>query len=503
MSQNTYIRSGVLVIISKHDYDAAMPASGFFHTLNQFINSIRFRIMAAIIIMGILPMLAMEHSVISTYRQSVMKNKVIDIQSQLSQVAKKIGSTNPYIDEKTNILKDEISLLSDVFDGRILVINNQMRIIYDTYVFEEGKTLISESVINVLSGKGNQEIHRSDEIVELAVPIHYGSEEIIGVLLVNINEGEFLLTLKETSAELYVIRILLLLAIIVIAVIVSGMLVEPVEAITNSIRRFSQGYNERVVEKGYSELAELSGEFNRLFNRMSKLDESRKEFVSNVSHELKTPITSMKVLADSLNSQENVPVEIYREFMADIVEEIDRENKIINDLLTLVRMDKTAAALNISSVDINELVESVLKRLSPLATRENIEIVYESFRKVTADVDEVKLSLAITNLVENAIKYNKKDGWVKVSLNADHKYFYVQVEDSGIGIPKEQQDKVFERFYRVDKTRSRETGGTGLGLAITRDSVMMHNGSIKLESRENEGSKFLIRIPLSYSEAGR
>lgn len=453
--------------------------------------------------MGILPMLVMEYSVISTYRQSVMKNKVIDIQSQLNQIAKKIGSTNPYIDEKTNIYKEDISLLSDVFDGRILVINSQMRIIYDTYVFEEGKTLISEAVINGLLGKGSQEMQRNDGIIELAVPIHYGNEEIIGVLLVNINESEFEVTLQETSTELYVIRILLLLTICVFAVVASGMLVEPVEAITRNIHRFSQGYNEQVKENGYSELAELSGEFNSLFSRMSKLDESRKEFVSNVSHELKTPITSIKVLAESLNAKEDAPVELYREFMSDIVEEIDRENKIINDLLTLVRMDKTAAALNITSVDINELVESVLKRLSPLASGENIEITYESFRKVRADVDEVKLSLAITNLVENAIKYNKKDGWIKVSLNADHKYFYVQVEDSGIGIPKEQQDKVFERFYRVDKTRSRETGGTGLGLAITRDSVRMHNGSIKLESRENEGSKFLIRIPLSYSETGR
>ncbi|MDD6573026.1 MAG: HAMP domain-containing sensor histidine kinase [Thermoflexaceae bacterium] len=498
-----YIQSGVWVIISRHDYDSGAAGSGFINTVNHFINSIRFRIMAAIIIMGILPMLVMEHGVITTFRQSVIKNKVIDIQSQLNQIARKIGSGNSFIDEKTNVCKEDITLLSDVFNGRILVVNSQMRIIYDTYVFEEGKTLISEMVINGLSGNGDREIINDGEIIEISVPICYGNDQIIGLLLADVNEGEFLVTLEETSSELYVIRILLMLAIIVIAVVFSGLLVEPIEAITRSIRRFSQGYNEHVTESGYSEIAELSGEFNNLFGRMSKLDESRQEFVSNVSHELKTPITSIKVLADSLNGQEDVPVELYREFMEDIVKEIDRENKIINDLLTLVRLDKTAAALNINSVNINELIESVLKRLSPLASRENIEITYESFRNVTADVDEVKLSLAITNLVENAIKYNKKDGWIKVSLNADHKFFYVQVEDSGIGIPKDQQDKVFERFYRVDKTRSRETGGTGLGLAITRDAVIMHNGLIKLESRENEGSRFIIRIPLNYSGTGR
>ena len=115
-----------------------------------------------------------------------------------------------------------------------------------------------------------------------------------------------------------------------------------------------------------------------------------------------------------------------------------------------------------------------------------------------AEVDEVKLSLAISNLIENAIKYNVEGGWVKLSLNADHKYFYLRVADSGIGIPQEEQEHVFDRFYRVDKTRSRETGGSGLGLAIVKNIILMHKGSIKLFSRENEGSMFTVKIPLSF-----
>ena len=125
-------------------------------------------------------------------------------------------------------------------------------------------------------------------------------------------------------------------------------------------------------------------------------------------------------------------------------------------------------------------------------------MVFESFRSVTAEIDEVKLTLAFSNLVENAIKYNYDDGWVKVSLNADHKYFYVKVIDSGVGIPEDVQDMVFERFYRVDKARSRETGGTGLGLSITKSIILMHNGAIKLFSREKEGTTFTVRIPLRH-----
>ena len=218
----------------------------------------------------------------------------------------------------------------------------------------------------------------------------------------------------------------------------------------------------------------------------------------SVSHELKTPLASMKVLADSLLSQENVPAELYREFMEDISDEIDREGKIIDDLLALVKMDKSEAELNIAQVDINQLVEQVLKRLRPIANRRKVELIYESIRQVTADVDETKLSLVITNLVENAMKYNIEEGWVRVTVDADHKFFYLKVADSGIGIPEEMQDQIFDRFFRVDKARSRETGGSGLGLAITRNVVLMHKGAIKLTSKEGEGSIFTVRIPLKY-----
>ena len=205
------------------------------------------------------------------------------------------------------------------------------------------------------------------------------------------------------------------------------------------------------------------------------------------------------MLADSLLAQENVPIELYQEFMGDIAKEIDRENDIISDLLTLVKMDKTVQGLNIRQININELLETILKRLKPIADKKKIEVVLESFRPVSAEIDEMKLTLAISNLVENAIKYNRDEGWVRVSLNADHKYFYVKVMDSGIGIPEEDQAHIFERFYRVDKSHSREIGGTGLGLAIARNAVIMHRGSIKVYSSKGEGTTFTVRIPLTYA----
>ena len=230
---------------------------------------------------------------------------------------------------------------------------------------------------------------------------------------------------------------------------------------------------------------------------MHVLDNSRQEFVSNVSHELKTPITSMKVLADSLLMQEDVPVELYREFMEDIATEIDRENKIITDLLSLVKMDKTQSELELTEVNMNELTEIVLKRLRPIARKQDVEVVFESIRPVKATVDEVKMSLIISNLVENAIKYNTENGWVRVVLDADHQFFTLTVSDSGVGIPSEAQERIYERFYRVDKSHSREIGGTGLGLAITRTAVLMHRGSIQLQSESGKGTTFIVKIPLT------
>ena len=247
-----------------------------------------------------------------------------------------------------------------------------------------------------------------------------------------------------------------------------------------------------------TETENISNTFNIMLAKLRLIEESRQEFVANVSHELKTPLTSMKVLADSLLMQEGTPVELYQEFMQDIANEIDRENSVISDLLTLVKMDRKTTELNVVSTDINDFLEQILKRVRPIAEKADIEVVFESNRSVTAEIDSTKLSLAFTNLVENAIKYNRENGWVRVTLDADHKFFYVKVSDSGIGIPQESLDYIFERFYRVDKSHSREIGGTGLGLAITKSAIVAHRGAIKVQSTLDEGTTFTVRIPLRY-----
>ena len=213
-------------------------------------------------------------------------------------------------------------------------------------------------------------------------------------------------TLYDSMQSIAITLVLVLgLIILVISVLYSGQVVMPMKVVAGSIEMISSGdFNETMQITGYSEAEDISDKFNSMLSVLQNLEDARQEFVSNVSHELKTPITSVKVLAESLIGQENVPVELYQEFMVDINEELERMNKIINDLLTLVKMDKNASEVNISEVNINEFLEAILKQLQPIADKRNIEMIFESVRSVTAQVDEVKLAMAFRNLIENAIK---------------------------------------------------------------------------------------------------
>ena len=203
-------------------------------------------------------------------------------------------------------------------------------------------------------------------------------------------------------------------------------------------------------------------------------------------------------MSDSILIQEpdSVPKEMYVEFLRDINSEVDRMTDIINDLLTLVRMNRQEVELKPVEINLTDMVGDIVKRLEPIAKAKNISIIYNRVKDVSAEIEETKLSLAVSNLIENGIKYNSEEGKVEVTVDADHQNAFITVSDNGIGIAEEEIGKIFDRFYRVDKNRDRETGGTGLGLSIVRSAVLMHNGSIKVSSKENEGTTFVIIIPL-------
>ena len=487
-----YIQSGEWVTILKAKLQG----------INKIFRSLRFRILVLLILVSSIPCFVVKEVILSSYEERAVAWRIAEIQEQCTILANQLATSN-YLQEPMSETYDaEMSQLSNIYDGRVMIVDENYRIVKDTFGSDEGKTMIAPDVLTCFSGTSTHYYDSEEHYLDITTPITQNAGQklrVKGVILVSVSTHIIEETLNELERKADAIIGVLLTVLLFLGVFLVTQMMKPFAKIQKGIEDVTEGYdNDNLQVDTYAETANISEAFNKMLGRMKVLDESRQEFVSNVSHELKTPLTSMKVLADSLLMQEEVPNELYREFMEDITEEIERENKIINDLLSLVKLDKTSTDLNVQSENINELLERILKRLRPIATQQNVEVVFESFRPVTAEVDEVKFTLAISNLVENAIKYNQEEGWVHVSLNADHKYFYVKVEDSGMGIPEESLDHIFERFYRVDKSHSREIGGTGLGLAIARNAIIMHRGAIKVHSEEGTGTIFTVRVPLNY-----
>lgn len=466
----------------------------------NFFNSVRFRMMVIMILLGIVPSLLIARAVVYSYEKRAVSLRTSSVRNQCDILCNQLVEEHYMENPKSQEINTQLEVLSKVYNGRILLINNYFKIVKDTYGLDEGKTIIAADVIRCLKGEMTSRYDKKNNYLELTVPIKSPEQKKLqGVLLASISAGEISTAVEFLDRNGMLFQGIVALVVVIFSYVACRILVKPFDKITKAIEDITDGYQKGdIYVKDYTETELITDAFNKMLNRMKILDESRQEFVSNVSHELKTPMTSMKVLADSLVGQENVPEELYQEFLQDITVEIDRENKIITDLLSLVKLDKKVSDVKMEHLNINDLLETILKRLRPIADGRNIDLILDSFRPVEADVDEVKFTLAISNLVENGIKYNVDDGWVRVSLDADHKFFYVAVSDSGMGIPEDSLEKIFERFYRVDKSHSREIGGTGLGLAIARGSILMQHGTINVNSREEEGTTFTVRMPLSY-----
>lgn len=392
-----------------------------------------------------------------------------------------------------------MNTLAYSLSARVMIVDTDYRVAYDSFRLLKDTYIMNNDIYEIMKGDRDERLVREQSYIEYMFPVvnREGYIDDVAVIAVSLESME-----NERGYLSYRANILICIFMVIgvlTAFFISYMAVRDTRKIKSQLVNMKDGFLGQISSDGlWREAGSVVDNMNGIFAKSQLLEESRQEFVSNVSHELKTPITSMKVLSESILMQDNVPFEMYREFMNDIVLEIDREAQIISDLLTLVKTDKGSDSLNIERVDINELMEVILKRLTPLAEKRSIEITFESFREVEADIDKVKFTLAISNLIENGIKYNVDGGWIRVSLNADHKNLYIKVADSGVGIPEDCVEHIFERFYRVDKARSRDTGGTGLGLAISKNIIVMHKGIINVYSEPGKGTTFTVRVPMNY-----
>lgn len=366
--------------------------------LIRFFKSVRFRILILLIIFGVIPCLFLRIGVISAYENRAVSLRTSEITSQAKLIAAQVVANHYLSDTANSSVNAQLDQLSTLYDGRVLLIDSSFSIVKDTYAIDEGKTILSEEVIRSYQGESVTKYDSDNLYIELTVPlVDTNSNETMGVMLVSVSTDTISKTIAYLKSNLLILQLVTGILVVVAGFGVSSRLIRPFDKLSKNINDTRLGYVDEFQHVDtYTETKRISDSCHNLLERMQVLDSSRQEFVSNVSHELKTPLTSMKVLADSLNGQENVPIELYQEFMQDIAEEIDRENKIITDLLALVKMDKTAADMNIEAININDLLELIMKRLRPIAKKANVDLVLESFRPVTAEIDEVKLSLALS-----------------------------------------------------------------------------------------------------------
>ena len=297
-------------------------------------------------------------------------------------------------------------------------------------------------------------------------------------------------------------RISVGIAILVVCVSLafSRGLTRRLDSLLTAIRGVREGaYNQRAVLSGHDEYTQIAGEFNDLVDRLQETENARRRFVSDASHELKTPLAAIRLLTDSILQNENIDGATVREFVSDIGQEAERLSRITEDLLRLTRLDSGVAETP-ERVEISPVLERVVKMLRPVADEKDVSIVTVCSDGAAAAATPGEIHQILYNLMENAVKYNRRGGFVRVSVDMGEETSTITVEDNGIGIPAEDLPRVFERFYRVDKARSRAAGGTGLGLSIVRDTVSRRGGVVRAEGAPGGGTRFIVTLPCRLGE---
>ena len=451
---------------------------------------------------SIIPLLLFSSVIFKTTENYYIEERKKELLNQANIFSGHITISDYLYDEnKKSEFDEDIENTSTQGGYRTIVTDAMGTVVNDSNRTETGKMYLIPEVIAALDEKDVANVQPNGCIYAVASIVNEAGQKI-GTVLISDMPSDIA---EKVSAIRHQVYILMGVMILVIALVVFGfahLIADPLKKMITVIEKIADGHLEQrlpVDHINYSEMAKVSEAVNDMAQKLEQVESSRQQFVSNVSHELKTPLSSIKVLSESLLMNTDTPKEMYEEFMGDINSEVDRMTEIINDLLTLVRLDQKEIPVNFKTESLNKVVGETVKRLQPLAANKDITLGFSEVKEVSADIDATKFTLAISNLIENGIKYTDEGGAVKVVLDSDHQNAFITVSDTGIGMAEEELTKIFQRFYRIDKTRDRQTGGTGLGLAITHSTVLMHDGSIRVTSKENEGTTFVVRIPLVHN----
>lgn len=472
-------------------------------TNKKWFNKTRVRLVLTYLGIIILTLIVLSTYILATTSQYLYNQKKVETLADANVAANLVAQ---HIQGGSKRAQDVISQLNIPSSTRVIVSNINAEVLYDTSTSNniEGKVLVKEEILSAIGGKDVVNTYKEKDVgtvVQAAVSIIYDSR-IVGVVYINSIAKEADDFISDITWLLYVISIVVCILIGVLSSVMADIIISPVEKLTKIITNMDADISDEPIKiMGSVEVESLAGAFNALTQRLGDMEDQRRGFVSNASHELKTPLSAIKLLSESILSMQEIDEGTVREFMTDINGEIDRLNKIIERLLTLTKLDSGALQLSLKVTDVNEMAQRIVKSLLPVAENKDISLRLVTEGEILAMVDREKLWQVVYNLTDNAIKYTLSGGVVEVSVTDDAEQVRIEVSDNGIGIPEKDLERIFDRFYRVDKARSRESGGTGLGLSIVKSLVQMHEGDITVESIVDSGTKIKVTIPKKLPES--
>ena len=430
----------------------------------------------------------------SNTRELMFQAKYASMQDKIQVVASSFETADTLSAETVDQV---ISVLGDINVSRLLITDGEAKVLYDSSVRQNavGQYALLEAVVQALGGSDvfHCAYHAGALQSFAAVPIMSRATPIgcVYVMDFDAEQGEIIENLERNILRGSWI---LLGGIVACSAIFSVVSSKRMRKILMSMRLVREGeYSHKIQMRGDDEYTTLATEFNKLTDRLQESEATQRQFVSDASHELKTPLASIKLLSDSI-LQNDMDADTMREFVSDIGNESDRLTRMTQKLLTLSKADAQTTCEH-EVVDLGETVRRVFRMLVPLADRTQIQLTASLDRGCYVLSMEDDAYQIIFNLVENGIKYNHAGGSVHVTVRHTQDEAELLVEDTGMGIPQDAIEHIFERFYRVDKARSRQAGGSGLGLSIVHELVERNFGTIEVSSKEGEGTKFTVRMP--------
>ena len=438
-----------------------------------------------------------------TTQRLIVDTKANELLKTANMVSSSLSSLQSLDAERVNSVMAILDVSGDV---RMMVTDHRGYVVYDNSaeLSVAGRALVLSEVYAALDGMDAFRCAYRDSVFEsvAAVPVLYNGE-LLGTVCFFDVDADTAELLRGIQRYMRSITMVVLAVCVVLMIVFSALFSQRLQKLSNAIRTIREGqYEKRQEIGGHDEITDLMVEFNDLSGRLQKTESLRRRFVSDASHELKTPLASIKLLADSIIQNPDMKMDDTREFLGDISDEIARLTRITDHLLQLTRLDAELADSAREYLDLSDTARRAAHMLKPLAEERGITVQVDAAPACIIEAAEDPIYQVVFNLAENAVNYNVDNGTVPILTYKSEGSVYCIVDDTGVGVPEAELTRIFERFYRVDKARSRETGGTGLGLSIVKQTVEEYGGKVWAENRQPQGTRFVVSLPYRGTEVG-